>query len=194
MHRHHFTLTFAAVTLLFSTAVAPAQSSSQSTKSTAKSALHAPIPPAIAAAKTVFLSNAGADSSMFPSSYSGLERSGPFCGTPRRGYDEFYADLAKSGRFHLVHSPSAADLVLELRLLSPGGIVSYNKINGPGTPPPMFRLVIRDRRTHYILWTLTQSIHGAILQRTSDRNFDSAIHELATQFLDLAGKAPAATP
>lgn len=187
MHRLHFTLVLAAAALLFPSPVSRAQSVGQSTAS-------APIPPALAAAKTIFLSNAGADSNLFPSSWSGLINDGPYSGQPSRGYDEFYADLAKSGRFQFASSPSAADLVLELRLLSPGGIDSYSKVGGPGTPPPMFRLVIRDRRSHYILWTLTQSVRSAQLQKTADRNFDTAVHGLAQQFLQLAGPAPATTP
>jgi len=46
----------------------------------------------------------------------------------------------------------------------------------------MFRLVILDRKTHYVLWALTESIAPANLQKTHDRNFDEA---LAALTLDL---------
>lgn len=190
MHRLHFALIFAATALL----VPAASASAQSTNPSSAPAAQAPVPPAIAAARTIFLSNGGADSNLFPTSVSGLTREGPFSGTPRRGYDTFYAGLAKSGRFRLVGAPADADLVLELRLYSPAGIDSYDKIVGPGSPPPLFRLVIRDRRTHYILWTLTQSIRPAFLGKTADRNFDAAVNDLAKQFLALAGPVPATAP
>lgn len=193
MQRHRFTLVLAAAaaavaSLAFSTAAARAQSPSQSTPSDSS----APIPPAIAAAQTIFLSNAGADSNLFPMSMSsGGTSDGPYSGDPARGYDEFYSLVAQSGRFKLVSDPSAADLVLELRLYSPAGISSYTKFSGPGTPPPMFRLVLRDRRSHYILWTLTQTVEGALRQKTADGNFDYAVHGLAHQLLQIAGPAAA---
>jgi hypothetical protein len=180
MHRLHFTLTLAAV-LLVPTIAARAQSPGQSTSSAAS----APAPPAIASAKTIFLSNAGADSGLFPS---------PFSGTPDRGYDELYAALAASHRFQLVNSPANADLVLELRLTAP--FIPYRPHNELGLADrlPIFRLVVYDRPTHYILWAITQPVDYAILQKTHDRNFDSAVQDLAQQFLQLAGPAPAAAP
>ena len=42
----------------------------------------------------------------------------------------------------------------------------------------MFRLVIYDRSTHYILWALTESIERASLQKNHDKNFDLALDEL----------------
>ena len=69
-----------------------------------------PVPPAIAAAKTIFISNAGADSGLFPE---------PFSGDPDRAYTEFYAALKATGAFTLVADPAHADLVLELRLFAP---------------------------------------------------------------------------
>jgi hypothetical protein len=42
----------------------------------------------------------------------------------------------------------------------------------------MFRLVVWDRKTHYVLWALTQSIEQANLQKTHDRNFDDALAQL----------------
>ncbi|HVC47488.1 MAG TPA: hypothetical protein VND90_09610 [Terracidiphilus sp.] len=181
MHRFHFTLALAALALLFPTVAARAQSPSRSTAS----AVAAPVPPALLHAKTLFLSNAGADSGLFPSPYSG---------SPSRGYDELYADLAASHRFRLVSNPASADLVLELRLTAP--YIPYRPHNelGLADRQPIFRLVIYDRPTHYILWALTRPVETALLQRTSDRNFDSAVHSLAQQFLQLAGPPPATAP
>lgn len=140
-----------------------------------------PVPPAIATAKSVFLSNAGADSGLFPA---------PFSGDTNRGYAEFYSALQASGAFHLVNDPSDADLVLELQLIAPYGPTGANKQNGTADPRPMFRLTVFDRKTHYVLWTVTQSVGVALLQKTHDRNFDDALTAVLNQFLTLAGKPP----
>jgi hypothetical protein len=140
-----------------------------------------PVPPAIAAAKRIFVSNAGADSGLFPE---------PFSGDTDRAYTQFFASLKATGQFDLVPDPSDADLVLELRLIAPNGPTSGNKQNGASNPVPMFRLVIYDRKTHYILWTLTQSIGVALLQKTHDRNFDEALNSILLNFQQLAGKLP----
>jgi hypothetical protein len=54
----------------------------------------------------------------------------------------------------------------------------------------MFRLVIFDRKTHYVLWALTESITLAFLQKTHDNNFDLALTALT---LDLKRLASAPT-
>jgi hypothetical protein len=46
----------------------------------------------------------------------------------------------------------------------------------------MFRLVIYDAKTHYILWALTESIDPANLQKTNDKNFDDALVNLTEDF------------
>lgn len=126
----------------------------------------APIPPALSTAKKVFVSNAGADSGLFPH---------PFSGTPDRAYDEFYDGIKALGRFEMVSDPAEADLVLELQLTAPNGPANANKVKGASDPLPMVRLVVWDRKTHFALWALTESIDPANLQKTHDRNFDDAI-------------------
>lgn len=138
-----------------------------------------PVPPAILTAKTIFVSNAGADSGLFPE---------PFSGDPSRGYRELYADLKAAGQFELVDDPASANLVLELGLTAPYGPTNGSKQNGASDPLPMFRLVIYDRKTHYVLWTLTESVELAFLQKTHDRNFDSALEILVEDFEALSGK------
>jgi hypothetical protein len=44
-----------------------------------------------------------------------------------------------------------------------------------GAALPFFRLTIYDRKTHYVLWTITEPIEFAILQKTHDKNFDEAL-------------------
>ena len=143
----------------------------------------APVPPAIQNAKKIFVSNAGADSGLFPS---------PFSGDPNRGYNQLYASLKASGQYELVNNPAQADLVLELQLTAPNGPTNANKQNGASDPLPMFRLVIYDGKTHYVLWTITESIAVAMLQKSHDRNFDDALTAILVDFETLTGKPPAA--
>jgi hypothetical protein len=142
------------------------------------------LPPALLTARTVFVSNAGADSGLFPS---------PFSGDPDRAYQQFYAAIQSWHHYQFVSDPAQADLVLELRLTAPYGPQSPNKSTGAFDPLPMFRLVIYDRRTHYILWALTESIDKANLQKTHDKNFDVALEEL-TDDLKRLTQSPSASP
>jgi hypothetical protein len=140
-----------------------------------------PVPPAIGAARKIFVSNAGADSGLYPS---------PFTGDTDRGYTQFFAALKATGQFDLVSDPSDADLVLELQLIAPNGPSSGSKQNGASDPVPMFRLRLYDRKTHYILWTITESIEIALKQKTHDRNFDQALHNILVDFQQLTGRLP----
>jgi len=145
----------------------------------------APVPQAILDARKIFVSNAGADSGLFPS---------PFSGDASRGYNQLYAGLKASGQFELVGDPAAADLVLELQLTAPAGSthsLNSNKVNGAADPVPMFRLVVYDRKTHYVLWAFTQSIEIAFLQKTHDHNFDDALTAVLLEFEALSGRAQA---
>jgi hypothetical protein len=128
-----------------------------------------PVPPALLNGKKVFLSNAGVDSGLFPH---------PFSGGADRAYDQAYAALQKEGRYELVSDPGDADLVFELRLNAPNGPANANKVKGASDPLPMFRLTVFDRKTHYALWALTESIEEANLQKTHDHNFDDALAAL----------------
>ena len=129
----------------------------------------APIPSLLLNAKTVFISNAGADSGLFPH---------PFTGDPDRAYNKFYADVVSWGRYQLVGTPDQADLVFELQLMAPSGPSNADKSKGASDPLPMVRLVIYDRPTHYVLWALTESIAAADRQKTHDHNFDEAVSNL----------------
>ena len=129
----------------------------------------APIPSLLLNAKTVFISNAGADSGLFPH---------PFTGDPDRAYNEFYADVVSWGRYQLVGTPDQADLVFELQLMAPSGPSNADKSKGASDPLPMVRLVIYDRPTHYVLWALTESIAPADRQKTHDHNLDEAVSNL----------------
>jgi hypothetical protein len=142
-----------------------------------------PVPSAILNAKTIFVSNAGADSGLFPE---------PFSGGPDRAYAELYSSLKASGKYTLASDPSEADLVLEVQLTAPNGPSKGSKVNGASDPVPMLRLVIYDRKSHYVLWAITESIEVAYRQKTHDRNFDDAIAALVGEFERISGKLPAA--
>jgi hypothetical protein len=129
----------------------------------------APVPSLMLNAKKIFISNAGADSGLFPH---------PFSGDPDRAYNEFYANVESWGRYELVATPGEADLVFELQLTAPNGPSNADKQKGASDPLPMLRLVIYDRATHYVLWALTESIAPATLQKTHDHNFDEAVANL----------------
>jgi len=137
------------------------------------------VPPAIRSATKLFVSNAGAERGLFPK---------PFSGSPDRAYTQFSSALKANGQYDLVSDPSDADLVLELRLLAPAGPTNADKQKGASDPLPEFRLTIYDRKSHYILWTLTESIGVAALQRTHDRNFDHTLNQLLVDFQQLTGK------
>jgi hypothetical protein len=143
----------------------------------------APVPSSLLNAKTVFISNAGADSGLFPH---------PFNGDPDRAYNEFYAAVMSWGRYQVVASPAQADLVFELQLTAPNGPSNANKSLGASDPLPMLRLVIYDRPTHYVLWALTESVLPATLQKSHDHNFDEAVSNLMLDAGRLTKSLPSA--
>jgi hypothetical protein len=144
----------------------------------------APVPPTLLNAKTVFISNAGADSGLFPH---------PFSGDPDRPYNQFYAAVQNWGRYLVVGDPSEADIVFQLQLIAPNGPSNANKVNGASDPLPMFRLVVFDRKTHYVLWALTESIDAALLQKTHDNNFDAALAAITMDLKRLTSAPTSAT-
>lgn len=143
----------------------------------------APVPALLLNAKKVFISNAGADSGLFPH---------PFSGDPDRAYNQFYANVESWGRYQFVATPAEADLVFELQLTAPNGPSNADKQKGASDPLPMFRLVIYDRPTHYVLWALTESIAPAALQKSHDHNFDEALASLVLDAGRLTKSLPAA--
>ncbi len=145
-----------------------------------------PTPAAIRNARTVFLSNLSADTGLFPDIYSG---------DSDRGFNELYTAVRASGRFQLVSDPSRADLVMTLRLVAPidpASVKEEMRPEGFPVPLPLFRLEIYDRPTHYVLWTFTQPIDKALLQKNNDHNFDRAVMRLASdiQALPVPHAAP----
>jgi hypothetical protein len=168
-----FIFRFVVCAALFSAVAALAQQSATTQSG--------PVPPAILSAKKVFVSYAGDGGGLFPKLFSG---------NPNRVYTQFYATLKTANQFELVADPSEADLVLELHLDVP--IARFwgegKDVEFATAPEFVFRLEIYDRKTHYILWTIDQSIGWADLQKNRDRNFDGAMVVLMEKFQQLAGK------
>jgi hypothetical protein len=155
-----------------------------------------PVPPAITHAKNIFVSNAGSDAGLFPERlpFGGSLSSQPFTGDAARPYTQFFAALQASKQYTLVTDPNQADIVLELRLTAPYGPANPNRQNGASDPLPQFRLVIYDAKSHYTLWTFTESVEPAILQKTHDKNFDQALAAILTQFMTIAHRPSPAPP
>ncbi len=119
----------------------------------------APIPAPIFTAKKVFISN----------------NSGEFAvpeGTPEVTYDEFYAAMQNWGRYELVSSPADADLVFE---------ISYEF-----DPVPYLRLLILDKKTHFLLWPLSEQVKPWALAATGRKNFDQAMANLVDALKKMA--------
>lgn len=169
-----FCITQTAFAQLSTPTTAP-QSSSSSSQPTPTAA---PIPPQITQAKTVFISNAGADS-FFTFYSSGLNRA----------YNNLYAELKHWGKYRIVTSPAQADLILEVRSLAPVSDVSGTSGNVDSSYDPQIRLQAIDPATHAVLWTLTSYVHAGIgLQKTRNKQFDHASLALFDQFRQLTGE------
>jgi hypothetical protein len=102
----------------------------------------APLPPAISAAKTVFLSNSCNDS------YAACTNL----------YNELYAGLQSEGKYTLVLAPAQADLVFEIhystRLSGVGGSAESGPVSSYGSN---LQLLILDRATRVVLWSISES-------------------------------------
>ncbi|UWZ84168.1 hypothetical protein [Occallatibacter riparius] len=159
--------------------LAAAQTPASYTPSTAGASS---IPAPILNARTVFIANGGADGGLFPE---------PFSGDPNRGYFAFFAQLKSVGKYDLVSDPSQADLVMDIQLTAPNGPRQGGKQLGAADPLPFFKLVIYDAKTRFALWTITEPIEWAILQKTHDRNFDDAVVRLSADVQALSQKSTA---
>jgi hypothetical protein len=141
-----------------------------------------PIPPALLAAKSIFVSNGGSDTRFFPDTLGG---------DTNRSYSEFYAALKSTGKYDLVSDPSQTDLVLDLRLGAAHCPWGETECIGTHDVLAEFRLTIYDRKTHYVLWTIAEPIENALLKKNHDRNFETALSALIRDFEKITGKAPA---
>jgi hypothetical protein len=171
MHRGTLKLSSALCAFMLSTAAVFAQSPAYTQAG--------PIPPALLAAKTVFVSNGGSDSQLFPDIFSG---------DANRPYSQFYASLKATGKYDLAADPSQADLVLNLRVVAARCVTWNGKCMGQSDAEPSFRLTIFESKTHYVLWTVTEPIEYALLQKNKEHNFDTALDAVVSDFEKVTGK------
>jgi hypothetical protein len=135
----------------------------------------APAPSQIVSAKSVFLSNAGADGI----SYAALQRDGD----PEGPYDQLYAALKTWGRYELVGAPSEADLVFEIRFTAP--LIDCGKL---AVYSPQLELRILDAKTHFLLWTIVAPVQSALRKATWEKNFSKGMASLLDDLKKLSGK------
>lgn len=140
------------------------------------------VPIGILNAKSVFLSNGGSDAGLFPE---------PFSGDANRPYFGFLAHLQQLQKYDLLPDPSQADLVMEIQLLAPTGPQNRSKQLGAADFLPFFKLTIYDRKTHYVLWTITEPIELAMRQKTHDNNFDVALSHVVDDLQALSAPGAA---
>lgn len=139
----------------------------------------APVPPQIAAAQKIFISNAGGES------FENVIDETVFNGGPDRPYNQCYAAMKGWGRYQLVSSPADADLILE---------VSW-ALTDTGLRLPVLgqlRLVVIDPKTRVTLWNFTEYVRGAMLLGNRDKNFDQAMTTIVKRMKTLAN--PPAAP
>jgi hypothetical protein len=135
----------------------------------------APVPAQIAAARKVFISYAGVDS-------VSLETFKWIGDDPDQAYDQFYAAMKSWGRYDLVSAPADADLVMEIRFVTP----SYS--NGKvATAEPQWGLTILDAKTRFTLWTMTEPVETANRKPTWAKNIQQGMTNLMEHLKDLTG-------
>jgi hypothetical protein len=133
----------------------------------------APIPSPILNAQKIFIANAGMDAF----SLQAFEELGLTGGD---AYNSLYAAVKSWPKYQLVSSPADADLVLEIRVTAPLTNVgdhptwSFQHIAANTTWQFQTDLNIRDAKTHFLLWTLTQPVRPANLAGTWRKNIATA--------------------
>ena len=154
-------------TLALSLAITPVLQAQQTTSNAA------PVPPQIAAAHKIFVSNGGG------SNYFNM-----FTGGPDRAYNSLYAELQQSSRYQLVSSPTEADLIFEIRSIAPAVDTSTPDSPGGIAYNPQLILSVQDPATHAVLWTTSANVRAIGTQRRRDREFDQSL-EVAVDKLRL---------
>jgi len=123
----------------------------------AQKSVAAPLPSQLLSARSVFLGNAG----FYGNDFS------------RMVYDDLYHQLTNWKRFALVSTPGEADLALEIELLTWNGVTQGDSIGSN-----FLHLVIRDVKTHVIIWSISEYIKGAARSATYKKNAEEAVTKL----------------
>lgn len=142
-----------------------------------------PAPPALGAAKKVFISNGGGVDLQDALDFTIVK------GGPDRAYDQFFSAMKKWGRYDLVSSPADADLILEISFdLSDSGLRSLASESPFSTITPVMgqlRLVVIDPKTRVTLWTIAEYAQGAVLEGNREKNFNMAMDTIVNRLKSL---------
>jgi hypothetical protein len=136
----------------------------------------APVPGQIFTAKNVFISNGGLDGIALQTFRK--------LGDVDQPYNAFYAAMKEWGKYTLVFSPAAADLVFEIRFSAP--------FNGDEHVPsyvPQCNLTVYDAKTRFALWTMLAPVEGAFRKDTFIRNVNKGIGSLIADLKNLQRRA-----
>lgn len=152
----------------------------------------APLPAPLHTAQKVFIANAGMDAfSLQAFEELGLAKT--------NSYDSLYAAIESWKNYQLVSSPADADLVIDVRCSAP--FISnhdgwhFQRILASTTWQFQYEITLYDAKTHFLLWTITQPVRPANLQRTWLKNIADANAALAGQLQALlVPPPPAANP
>ena len=103
-----------------------------------------------------------------------------------RAYNGFYAGLDALHRFTLVTDPAQADMIIEPHYeIDLGG----SKVSG-GNSARQFRAVLFDAKTHTLVWSITERTNYAAFQKNRDKNLDTAMEAMVSDFATLVSDQP----
>ena len=134
----------------------------------------APVPTQIAAARTIFHVNNGADAN-FPI-------------TAQDSYNRIYSALQAWGHFQLVSSPDQADLVFQLRSIAPITGVYGDRTGAYAINSPAFQLAIKDPKSNVTLWTINSPVEVAGRKAARAHWLDIAVTNLVSRVKVLASQ------
>lgn len=136
----------------------------------AQEAPAAPLPALLSHTHSIFIGNAGDQENA----------------DALRAYNGFYAGLETLHRFSLVTDPAQAHMIVELHYeIDLGG----SKISG-GDSARQFRAVLIDAKTRTLLWSITERTNYAAFQKNRDKNLDSAMAVMVSDFSSLVSDQP----
>ena len=144
--------------------------SSQAPQATAPP--QAPVPTEIAAARSIFIVNNGADAN-FPLS-------------AQDAYNSVYSALQAWGHYQLVTTPDQADLVFQLSDIAPITGVYGDRTGAYAINRPAFQIEIKNPKTNVTLWTINSPVLIAGRKSTRARELNIAVTNLVSRIKVLA--------
>jgi hypothetical protein len=140
----------------------------------------APMPSAIANARKVFITNGGGSNLAF---------------------DEFYSDVKTWNRFELVGSPSAADIIFELRYFvedkgtrvwsSTNTYTGATQVYSNRVTDPQLSINFYDAKTKDLLWSVTDHRRLARREKNREKETINSADRLVQNIRDRIGIATA---